>query len=70
MDTLIRAPYDAISVECASSLVSASLRLAADLDLATVIGDSENGVSLAELVEKTGIEEEKIGMSATKNNSS
>ncbi|KAL9716637.1 hypothetical protein Ac2012v2_001088 [Leucoagaricus gongylophorus] len=60
LDTLIRAPYDAISVECASSLVSASLRLAADLDLATVIGDSENGVSLAELVEKTGIEEEKI----------
>jgi len=50
--------------------VSASLRLAADLDLATIIGDSEDGVSLAELVEKTGIEEEKIGMSATKNNSS
>lgn len=62
MTTLIRSPYETLSIECVSALAPTSLRLAANLDLATIIGDSEDGVSLAELAKRTGIEEEKIGI--------
>ncbi|KAF5352817.1 hypothetical protein D9756_006140 [Leucocoprinus leucothites] len=57
---LIRNPYDAIAASSWSAIEPASLRLAADLDLATIIGDSEDGVSLSELTAKTRIEEAKL----------
>ncbi|KAF5352584.1 hypothetical protein D9756_006139 [Leucocoprinus leucothites] len=57
---LIRNPYDAIAASSWSAIEPASLRLAAYLDLATIIGDSEDGISVSELTAKTGIEEAKL----------
>jgi hypothetical protein len=62
LTALIRAPYDAVAINTWSGIEPACLRLAANLDLATILGDSEEGISLTELAERTGVEEAKLGM--------
>lgn len=44
------------------NLEVAGLRLAADIGLATVLGDSEDGLSIPEIAEKTGVDGLKLGM--------
>ncbi len=43
------------------SLEAAGLRLAADIGLATILGDSEDGLSITEIAEKTGVDALKLG---------
>lgn len=59
---MLRPPHEAIAASAFSALEPASLRLAANLDLATTIGDSEDGVSLTELAQKTSVDELKLGV--------
>lgn len=40
---------------------AASLRLAADIGLATILGESEDGLSIAEIAERTGVDGLKLG---------
>jgi hypothetical protein len=44
------------------TLEVAGLRLAADIGLATILGDSEDGLRIAEIEEKTGVDGLKLGM--------
>lgn len=60
LTALVQPPYDALATTTYSSHESACLRLAADLELATIIGDSEDGIGLTELATKTGIQELKL----------
>ena len=39
----------------------AGVRLTADIDLATILGESEEGLSLKEIADKTGVDELKLG---------
>ncbi|KAJ3569916.1 hypothetical protein NP233_g4740 [Leucocoprinus birnbaumii] len=55
LKTLVRAPYDALAADTLSGYVPASLRLAADLDLATIIGDTEDGMDRNELHNKSAV---------------
>lgn len=61
LTTLIRAPYDAIGVDTWAGMGAASLQLAAELDLATIMGELEDGVSVKELSEKAGIGQSRLG---------
>jgi sugar/nucleoside kinase (ribokinase family) len=41
----------------------AGVRLTAEIGLATVLGDSEDGLSIQEIAEKTGVDPLKLGLS-------
>ena len=41
----------------------AGVRLTAEIGLATVLGDSEDGLSIQEIAEKTGVDALKLGSS-------
>ena len=43
----------------------AGVRLTAEIGLATVLGDSEDGLSIQEISEKTGVDPLKLGSSVT-----
>ena len=43
----------------------AGVRLTAEIGLATVLGDSEDGLSIQEIAEKTGMDPLKLGSSMT-----
>ena len=43
----------------------AGVRLTAEIGLATVLGDSEDGLSIREIAEKTGVDSLKLGSSRT-----
>lgn len=43
------------------AIEGASVRLAGDIGLATVLGDSEDGLTIQEIADKTGVEREKLG---------
>lgn len=43
------------------SFEAASVRLAAEIGLANVLGDSESGLSIAEIAEKTSVDGLKLG---------
>ncbi|KAF9454163.1 S-adenosyl-L-methionine-dependent methyltransferase [Macrolepiota fuliginosa MF-IS2] len=58
--TLIQSPYDALAANTWMNLEVAGLRLAADIGLATVLGDSEDGLSIAEIADKTGVDGLKL----------
>lgn len=59
--SLIQSPYDALFTNTAMCFEAAGLRLAADIGLATILGESEDGLSIAEVAEKTGVDELKLG---------
>ena len=42
----------------------AAIRLTAELGLATILGDSEDGLSIQEIAEKTGVDALKFGSSS------
>lgn len=62
LKTLIQSPYDALAANTWMNLEAAGLRLAASIGLATVLGDSEDGFSIAEIAEKTAVDGSKLGM--------
>lgn len=48
------------------TIEAASVRLAGDIGLATVLGDSEEGISIQEIAQKTSVDGLKLGIIATK----
>ena len=43
------------------TIEAASVRLAGDIGLASVLGDSEEGLSIQEIADKTGVDGVKLG---------
>jgi len=43
------------------TIEAASVRLAGDIDLATILGNSEAGLSIQEIADKTGVDGVKLG---------
>jgi hypothetical protein len=44
------------------TIEAASVRLAGDIGLATVLGDSEEGLNIQEIADKTGVDGVKLGL--------
>ena len=59
--SLIQSPYDALTANTWMVLEVAGVRLTAEIGLATVLGDSEDGLSIQEIAEKTGVDPLKLG---------
>ena len=59
--SLIQSPYDALAANTWMALEVAGVRLTAEIGLATVLGDSEDGLSIQEISEKTGMDPFKLG---------
>jgi hypothetical protein len=47
------------------TIEAASVRLAGDIGLATVLGDLEEGMSIQEIAQKTGVDGVKLGIITT-----
>lgn len=60
LKSLIQSPYDALAANTFMAIEGASVRLAGDIGLATVLGDSEDGLTIQEIADKTGVEREKL----------
>jgi hypothetical protein len=58
---LIQSPYDALAANTWMVLEVAGVRLTAEIELATILGDSEDGLSIQEIAEKTGVDPLKLG---------
>ncbi|KAJ3517879.1 hypothetical protein NLJ89_g240 [Agrocybe chaxingu] len=58
--SLVQSPWDALTANTWMVLEVAGVRLTAEIGLATVLGDSEEGLSLAEIAEKTGVDALKL----------
>ncbi|PPQ72269.1 hypothetical protein CVT24_004686, partial [Panaeolus cyanescens] len=58
--SLIQPQYDALCASAFMTLESAGVRLAAEIGLATVLGDSEEGLTIPEIAEKTGVDGLKL----------
>ncbi|KAF8899093.1 S-adenosyl-L-methionine-dependent methyltransferase [Infundibulicybe gibba] len=59
--SLVQSPYDALAANTWMSLEVAGVRLAADIGLASVLGDNEEGLSVAEIALETGVDGLKLG---------
>ncbi|KIK07236.1 hypothetical protein K443DRAFT_627000 [Laccaria amethystina LaAM-08-1] len=59
--SLIQSPYDALAANTWMTLEVAGVRLAAEIGLATVLGDSEDGLSIHEIAEETNVDGIKLG---------
>jgi hypothetical protein len=62
LKSLIQSPYDALAANTWMTIEAASVRLAGDIGLATVLGDSEEGLSIQEIADKTGVDGAKLGL--------
>ncbi|PFH52229.1 hypothetical protein AMATHDRAFT_74293 [Amanita thiersii Skay4041] len=58
--TLVQSPHDALTANTWGSLEIASVRLAADIGLASILGDSEEGISIEEIAQKTKVDGLKL----------
>ena len=58
---MIQSPYDALAANTWMALEVAGVRLTAEIGLATVLGDSEDGLSIQEIAEKTSMDPLKLG---------
>lgn len=58
---MIQSPYDALAANTWMVLEVAGVRLTAEIGLATVLGESEDGLSIQEIAEKTGMDPLKLG---------
>ncbi|KIM47488.1 hypothetical protein M413DRAFT_15705 [Hebeloma cylindrosporum] len=61
LKSLVQSPYDALAANTWMVLEVAGVRLAAEIGLATILGDSEDGLSVDEIAEKTGVDGLKLG---------
>ena len=62
---MIQSPYDALTANTAMGLEMAGVRLTAEIGLATVLGDSEEGLGIQEIAEKTNVDSLKLGSLST-----
>ncbi|KAG6919024.1 hypothetical protein DXG01_009734 [Tephrocybe rancida] len=60
LKSLVQSPYDALAANTWMTLESACVRLAAEVDLAGVLGDSEDGLSIDEIAKKTNVDGLKL----------
>jgi hypothetical protein len=60
---LIQSPYDALTANSCKTLEVASIRLTAEIGLPAILADSQDGLSLQEIAEKTGVDSLKLGPS-------
>ncbi|RDB28601.1 4-O-methyltransferase 1 [Hypsizygus marmoreus] len=60
LKSLVQSPYDALAANTWATLEVSSVRLAAETGLASVLGDSEEGLSIDEIAEKTGVDGLKL----------
>ncbi|KAL0566492.1 hypothetical protein V5O48_015523 [Marasmius crinis-equi] len=58
--TLVQNPYDALFAMTWATMEVAGLRMAAEIGLASALGDSEEGLSMKEIEEKTGVDGSKL----------
>jgi len=58
---LVQSPYDALAANTWMVLEVAGVRLTAEIGLATILGDSEDGLSVDEIAKKTGVDGLKLG---------
>jgi len=58
---LVQSPYDALAANTWMVLEVAGVRLTAEIGLATILGDSEDGLSVDEIAQKTGVDGLKLG---------
>ncbi|KAF9526425.1 S-adenosyl-L-methionine-dependent methyltransferase [Crepidotus variabilis] len=58
--SLIQSPYDALAANTWMVLEVAGVRLTAEIGLATLLGDSEEGMSLADIAAKTSVDGLKL----------
>ncbi len=59
--TLIQSPHDALVANTYMAFEAPGLRLVADIGLATILGDSDDGLSITDIAEKTGVDALKLG---------
>lgn len=59
--TLVQSPYDALTANTWMNLESAGLRLVATINLPSILGESEDGLSISEIAERTGVDGSKLG---------
>ena len=62
---MIQSPYDALTANSCMTLEVASIRLTAEIGLPTILADSEDGLSIQEISEKTGVDSLKLGPSSS-----
>ncbi|TFK41818.1 S-adenosyl-L-methionine-dependent methyltransferase [Crucibulum laeve] len=60
LKSLIQSPYDALAANTWMTLEVAGVRLAADIKLASVLGDSEDGLSIQEIADQTCVDGIKL----------
>ena len=60
---MIQSPYDTLAANTWMVLEVAGVRLTAEIGLATVLGNSEDGMSIPEIAKKTGVDGDKLGSS-------
>ncbi|KAJ8083530.1 hypothetical protein PM082_009404 [Marasmius tenuissimus] len=60
--TLVQNPHDTVLAMSWASMEVASVRLAAEIGLASVLGDSDEGLNVKDIEDKTGVDGLKIGV--------
>ncbi|KAH8830153.1 S-adenosyl-L-methionine-dependent methyltransferase [Flagelloscypha sp. PMI_526] len=60
LKSLVQSPYDALAANTWATLETAGVRLAAEIDLAGILGESDEGMSIKEIAEKTGVDGIKL----------
>ena len=63
--SLVQSPYDALTANTWMVLEVAGVRLTAEIGLATILGDSEEGLSISEIAKKTNVDGIKLGLSTS-----
>ena len=58
---MIQSPYDALAANTWMVLEVAGVRLTAEIGLATILGDSEDGMTIPQIAEKTSVDGNKLG---------
>jgi hypothetical protein len=59
--SLIQSPYDALAANTWMALEVAGVRLTAEIGLATILGDTEDGMTVPQISEKTSVDGDKLG---------
>lgn len=62
---MIQSPYDALTANSCMTFEVASIRLTAEIGVPTILADYEDGLSIQEIAEKTGVDSLKLGPSSS-----
>jgi hypothetical protein len=61
LKSLVQSPWDAVFTNSFKTMESACIRAVADADVATLLGDLEEGMSIDEIADKTNVDALKLG---------